>query len=701
MGVHGLSGYLKRIGIDHSNNNNPTTSLLHNSSLAIDGNGLLFHLFRLSYYRHYKNVTSSNQNKSLQSQLLLPSFVPLTLAQEITTSYLSSLTIQHGIHLKIYFDGPNQYMKRLEKASRKERREDEWENVRQLCLNGVLPQTGASKFRSSARRQAREYELNNGEELPQEDRSDPLAEMYLSSFPISPLVMDQIERSIYAFEEMSPILSSGSIHIIECDGEADSEVAKASADDKSGKTYALACDSDYLIYGYANDCEHDGIGETKYLLFGQVDPSSDELCVGNALTRSNVAATIGLPISSAMVDLSILMGNDYTGPFVKHEDTKKRKEYWESLQWCHHGKEDCGDGERLPPESEMSWFDVEGIAEHVADKVGEGLKLTSDDEELRSAIEFSYALYSFGDISSFSSNATESNAVEEDDINVGAAIFPSLPLDLDLTLARDTSSDTDIVDAALSPMVSYKSNVGPDEDELQYIEQRHIDAFRMTLETMMLANPQRHVDSPRHKMRWVDIQALYVMEKCLLAAIEDFADVAPCNTFDHAIFHSCLESLSFDDFPLDNELVSRNEKSFLEEATEHPSIQETKDDGPLVLPIDEHKEEILHTVKTQRVTIIHGETGCGKSSRVPCFLLRADPPESTSTAPEVKMIVSQPRRIAAKALAERVRSCEPDLADKIGLRSKFAKHYLTRLCIMLSNQTTIRCFRSGPWYKRI
>lgn len=52
------------------------------------------------------------------------------------------------------------------------------------------------------------------------------------------------------------------------------------------------------------------------------------------------------------------------------------------------------------------------------------------------------------------------------------------------------------------------------------------------------------------------------------------------------------------------------------------------------------------------------------------MLLRASPPEPTATAPEVKMIVSQPRRIAAKALAERVRSCEPDLADKIGLRSE-------------------------------
>lgn len=74
---------------------------------------------------------------------------------------------------------------------------------------------------------------------------------------------------------------------------------------------------------------------------------------------------------------------------------------------------------------------------------------------------------------------------------------------------------------------------------------------------------------------------------------------------------------------------------------------------------------ILSSLPFTHSTLVQG---CGKSSRVPCFLLRADPPEPTPTAPEVKMIVSQPRRIAAKALAERVRSCEPDIADKIGLR---------------------------------
>ena len=75
-----------------------------------------------------------------------------------------------------------------------------------------------------------------------------------------------------------------------------------------------------------------------------------------------------------------------------------------------------------------------------------------------------------------------------------------------------------------------------------------------------------------------------------------------------------------------------------------------------------------HTLSYTYYCSLFFKTGCGKSSRVPCFLLRAKPPEPTSAAPEVKMIVSQPRRIAAKALAERVRSCEPDIAPKIALR---------------------------------
>ena len=63
------------------------------------------------------------------------------------------------------------------------------------------------------------------------------------------------------------------------------------------------------------------------------------------------------------------------------------------------------------------------------------------------------------------------------------------------------------------------------------------------------------------------------------------------------------------------------------------------------LPADEHRAEILDRIRRFRVTIIQGETGCGKSSRVPLMLMQA--------TPGAKMMCAQPRRIAVKGLHQR------------------------------------------------
>jgi len=84
-------------------------------------------------------------------------------------------------------------------------------------------------------------------------------------------------------------------------------------------------------------------------------------------------------------------------------------------------------------------------------------------------------------------------------------------------------------------------------------------------------------------------------------------------------------------------------------------------DGKERLPIDAHKERILEVINRDRVTIIHGETGCGKSSRLPCFIL--DNAEAKNI--KCKMFVCQPRRIAASALFRRVKLT---MGNKVGLR---------------------------------
>jgi HrpA-like RNA helicase len=48
------------------------------------------------------------------------------------------------------------------------------------------------------------------------------------------------------------------------------------------------------------------------------------------------------------------------------------------------------------------------------------------------------------------------------------------------------------------------------------------------------------------------------------------------------------------------------------------------------------------------------------------MLLKSEP--TNPLAKETKLFISQPRRIAAKALVERLRIVEPDLRDEIALR---------------------------------
>ena len=77
---------------------------------------------------------------------------------------------------------------------------------------------------------------------------------------------------------------------------------------------------------------------------------------------------------------------------------------------------------------------------------------------------------------------------------------------------------------------------------------------------------------------------------------------------------------------------------------------ESEDDGRLQeekkLPITKHREKILELVSEHQVVCVEGETGCGKSSQVPQFILEH--------SRDSRVLVSQPNSLAAKKLAERV-----------------------------------------------
>jgi ATP-dependent RNA helicase DHX29 len=72
--------------------------------------------------------------------------------------------------------------------------------------------------------------------------------------------------------------------------------------------------------------------------------------------------------------------------------------------------------------------------------------------------------------------------------------------------------------------------------------------------------------------------------------------------------------------------------------------------GRMNLPIWHFKDEILDTLETHRVLIICSETGSGKSTQIPSYILEHEMLQGRPC----KVYVTEPRRISAISLARRV-----------------------------------------------
>lgn len=72
------------------------------------------------------------------------------------------------------------------------------------------------------------------------------------------------------------------------------------------------------------------------------------------------------------------------------------------------------------------------------------------------------------------------------------------------------------------------------------------------------------------------------------------------------------------------------------------------------LPTRSLKSQIMSSLKSYRAIVIAGDTGCGKSTQVPQFILENFVADESNSQSYVNVAVTQPRRISAISLAERV-----------------------------------------------
>eukprot|EP01044_Picomonas_judraskeda_P002805 COSAG03_NODE_213_length_10549_cov_7.843349_2_plen_1370_part_00 len=388
------------------------------------------------------------------------------------------------------------------------------------------------------------------------------------------------------------------VQVVRCRGEADQDMAIACAEQRHGDWphYVLGQDSDFYMF---RGCNYVCFGD---LTFSASDGSAGPQCSPHprtaravVWTRAILSEMTGLN-ERQLIEFAILLGNDYTAPFSKDL----------------YGDEVAALGN--------DEFDPDVILEFVAEAAPE-LRLSSNFANVQRAIDFSRALYECEDLSAFPADAEESSEEEDEDYEI---------------ILQGT--DGTVGQVALQELVT----------------SRRLQPYQ--LEALSAVVRGHREEKAPERLRWDDVCAARRFQR--LCAEMDGTGLlkpgAPADWYHGPTFHSLAQKCDT------REQASRQAPGVQRICEPEPEPEPELDaSGMCALPIDAHREDILRHIKHHRVTIIQGETGCGKSSRLPHMLMQ-------SGGPRVKMMVAQPRRIAAHSLMQRAK--QDGLADVVGMR---------------------------------
>lgn len=108
------------------------------------------------------------------------------------------------------------------------------------------------------------------------------------------------------------------------------------------------------------------------------------------------------------------------------------------------------------------------------------------------------------------------------------------------------------------------------------------------------------------------------------------------------------------------------------------------------LPIASVKDDIIRTLDSSQVLVFSGETGCGKSTQLPSYILEHE----LSQGRPCKIVVTEPRRISAISLAQRVSAELGDAPGTMGSKSSLVG-YSIRMESKVSSSTRLTFVTNG------
>jgi pre-mRNA-splicing factor ATP-dependent RNA helicase DHX15/PRP43 len=130
-------------------------------------------------------------------------------------------------------------------------------------------------------------------------------------------------------------------------------------------------------------------------------------------------------------------------------------------------------------------------------------------------------------------------------------------------------------------------------------------------------------------------------------------------------------------------------------SAKYHSILETR----RTLPVYQFKDKLMEVMKDHQIVVVEGETGSGKTTQIPQFLLEAGLVEPGVTC----VACTQPRRVAATSIATRVADeMDVTLGEEVGYSIRFEdmSHRTKTVLKFVTDGMLLREAMSDPLLKR-
>ena len=328
------------------------------------------------------------------------------------------------------------------------------------------------------------------------------------------------------------------VDMVECTEEADLELAL----EAKGKEHTFICglDSDFFFYKDIN-----------YIPLNQISIQTSGIHAFIA-RRSDLANLLGFDNDSRLVDLALLMGNDYVDSL--------------SLD--------------LPDEIELD--NVQSIVFYL--QCHEDFEVIAKNEEGKAAVKFVRSLYNFYNLEEFPLETSQPITNKN-----------NIPMK-NSTEARLLPQDMSVRDGLIRYLETNLDQTDADSNSLFTSDELH--AYKIS------SMPMKNLPTLLCRPTYQDMELASFIERCISRFYRTSSNsllikaTPPDALLNRIDFFSAIASL-------------RENVTEKVDTRKSPAEERTPEKVEAVrrLPIDDHETEILDDIRNNRVTIIHGETG--------------------------------------------------------------------------------------------